>query len=209
MEEEGVMVTCGKLTLGPAIENPPTENLATENPATENPPTEETLAEVETITATDEVADNEMVNDSVKPGDEEVDPVQEIAVAAEVPPEENCQDTVATQLEPSETTASMEEMSECLQESTHEGEEATNNGTMEKCNASQFSEEVTRDKEVMETVTSVGQLDKSESHKNVSAEETALARGDDIVEAQLEEKNETPIDEIGENGDIKEGTESG
>merc|ERR550532_2814644 len=78
MEEEGVMVTCGKLTLGPAIENPPTENLATENPATENPPTEETLAEVETITATDEVADNEMVNDSVKPGDEEVDPVQEI-----------------------------------------------------------------------------------------------------------------------------------
>ena len=201
-----MMVTCGKLTLGPAIENPPTENLATENPATENPPTEETLAEVETITATDEVADNEMVNDSVKPGDEEVDPVQEIAVAAEVPPEENCQDTVATKMEPSETRASLEKMSECLQESPHEGEEATNNGTMEKCNASQISEEVTRAKEVMETVTSVGQLNKSESHKNVSDEETALARGDDIVEAQLEQKNETPKDEIGENGDIKEGS---
>merc|ERR550532_3759626 len=42
----------------------------------------------------------------------------------------------------------------------------------------------------METVTSVGQLNKSESHKNVSDQETALARGDDI----------------GENGDIKEGS---
>ena len=101
-----MMVTCGKLTLGPATDNPGIENPATENPdienpgnenpgtenpgtenlATENPPIEETLAEVETIPATDEVTDNEIVNetqhfeDSVKPGNEETDPVQEIVV---------------------------------------------------------------------------------------------------------------------------------
>ena len=37
MEEEGVMVTCGKLTLGPATETLATENPATESPATETP----------------------------------------------------------------------------------------------------------------------------------------------------------------------------
>jgi len=202
MEEEGVMVTCGKLTLGPA---------------TENPATEDTLAEVETIPAMDEAMDNEIVNetknteDSVKPGDEEVDLVQEIAVAAEMPSEENLaesEDAVATQSEPSETTTSLEEVSgERLQESAHQAEETINNNCeallMERSNASQISEEVIGDKEVMETVTSVGQLDKSESHKNVSDQETALARGDENVEADVQ-LEKTPINGIGEKGDIEE-----
>merc|ERR550532_3607850 len=46
MEEEGVMVTCGKLILNPATENLATENLAVENSAPENPATESTLTEV-------------------------------------------------------------------------------------------------------------------------------------------------------------------
>merc|ERR1719209_928638 len=60
---------------------------------------------------------------------------------------------------------------------------------------------------MMEAVTSIGQLDKSESHKNVSDQDTALARGDKNVEAhvQLERKHVTPTDVgIGEKGDVEE-----
>merc|ERR1719209_702632 len=60
---------------------------------------------------------------------------------------------------------------------------------------------------MMEAVTSIGQLDKSESHKNVSDQDTALVRGDKNVEAhvQLEQKHVTPTDVgIGEKGDVEE-----
>jgi len=196
MEEEGVMVTCGKLTLGPATENPPTEN---------------TLEEMETK---DEATDNKQVNettnteDSVKPGDEVVDLVEEIAVAAEMPSGRNLEDSEeATRSEPSETTTLEEVSGERLQDSAHQGEETINNNCaaplMESCNASKISEEVTRDKEVMETVTSVEQPDKSESHKNVSDQETAHARGDENAEAHVQ-LEKTPNNGIDEGGDIKE-----
>ena len=92
MEEEGVMVTCGKLILNPATENLATENLAVENSTPENQATESTLTEVleQKEDITDE--DNGMADETKSTEEavvEEVDPVQEVAVEAENLKEEN------------------------------------------------------------------------------------------------------------------------
>ena len=178
MEEEGVMVTCGKLILNPATENLATENLAVENSAPENQATESTLTEVleqkEDIT----VEENGMAHETKsmkEPVVEEVDPVQEVAVEAENLKEENfenVQEMVGTKPEDTETT--LEEISsESLQGSVG----ATINNNTDIISAEKSVSSITS-VELMETVPSVGQmLEESESYSQIKVKVVVLDTG--------------------------------
>ena len=188
MEEEAMMVTCGKLTLNPASEDNMMEekdNMVEEkNNMIEEEDNNVTVAEDMVEEVGDKMVEEKMEAKSHQSTAEGIDAV-DIQNAAEV-----VTDQEAALEEASSVTETKPEEIKCGEDGGEAVQNSSEGLVSDNCDESQIVE-----KEVMDTVGTEKELEKDESYKTTSDHDIARAQGDESIQANVQNEAEIETSE--------------